>query len=89
MIWDLLWTPFDDRFRMLLDHLQYHKDLVTTELLIVNAKASKERDAALENSRKLADQERAFAQRDREELARLATLTDNMKEDKERRAKGQ
>lgn len=89
MVCDLLWTPFDVRFKDLLTQLEYHKELVTSELILANARASKDIQKALEYEQKLAAKERSNAEKARKQLDQLSALSEEMKLDLERKNKGE
>jgi len=83
----LLWTPFDVRFRDLLERMQFRKEIIGDELKIVQAQASNRAEEAAAQERILADRERQSADKSRIEIERISGLTEQMKESLENHAK--
>jgi hypothetical protein len=80
----LLWVPFDVRFKDLLAQMKYHKELVKSELSILQARAASNAVEAAIQERLVADKERRYAHETRLKIERMGIQTEEIKENVER-----
>ncbi|KAL6895108.1 hypothetical protein GGI43DRAFT_411863 [Trichoderma evansii] len=76
IIYEVIWTPFDARFENLLSQLKHHEKFVHNELLLLQAIATNDAEAAAGHERRLAAEERIHAERARAHVEKLSKQTE-------------
>lgn len=84
----LLWTPFDVRFKGILDQMKYYKEIIGDELSIAKALAASQSEEAATQERLVAKKERCHAEKARLEINALSSQTTQLLEAEEKRNKG-
>jgi hypothetical protein len=84
----LFWTPFDVRFRSVLDQMKYYKEIIGDELSIAQALAASKSEEAAAQERLVAEKERCHAEKIRLEINALSGQTKQLLEADEKRIKG-
>lgn len=75
----ILWTPFDARFKDLLDEMRYHQKLVKAELILLQAQAANDAESAASQERYLADEERKKSEEARKRTGQVLGHTEETK----------
>jgi hypothetical protein len=79
VVWDLMWTPVDVRFKEVLQALRRHQQLVKDELSILQAKAANDAEVAAQQERYLAARERRMAETERQKITEILQQTEDIK----------
>lgn len=73
VVWDLIWTPIDVRFKDLLQQFNQHAQFVSEELTLFHTKKTISADSAAELERQRAADERRFANESRRKIDEVST----------------
>ena len=79
LIRDLIWTPFDTRFKELLEQMESHRNMIRYELEILQAQVLSAAETSASWERKYAAEERKLAAEGRNRAQKAAEMTDDMR----------
>ena len=80
LICDLMWTPFDTRFKDLLKQMESHRNMIRYELQILQAQVLSAAEMSASWERKYASEERKSAAEGRARAQKAAEMTDDVRD---------
>ena len=88
MTCSLFLTPFDVRFKSILDQMRYYKEIIGDEIIIAQALAASSSEEAAAKERLLVEKERSYTQKARLDIEALSGQTQQLLAESEKRIKG-